>query len=82
MLKTTTYTSIRRQIEDLPKVKSFLESISRNSFQSKKAYQSGIKHFQEFLNVKYPQKTVETILSSLNNDTNTRTENRRLSITK
>ena len=70
MLKAATYTSIRRQVEDLPKVKSFLDSIERNSFQSKRTYLSGIKHFQEFLNAKYSRKTVETILSSLNNDAN------------
>jgi integrase len=67
VLKAATNTAIRRQIEDLPKVKSFLESICRNSKQSKKTYQSGIKHFQEFLNVKYSGKTVESILSSFNN---------------
>jgi integrase len=67
VLTAAAYTSIRRQIEDLPKVKSFLESICRNSFQSKETYQSGIKHFQQFLNAKYPGKTVESILSSLNN---------------
>jgi len=70
VLKAVTYTSTRRQVEDLPKVKSFLDSIHRNSIHSKKAYQSGIKHFQEFLNVKYSQKTVDTILSSLNDDAN------------
>jgi integrase len=70
VLKAATYTSRRRQVKDLPKVKSFLESISRNSFQSEKAYQSGIKHFQEFLNVKYSLETVEAILLSLNNDAN------------
>jgi integrase len=70
LLKAANYVSTRRQIEDLPKVKSFLESVSRNSKQSKKTYYSGIKHFQQFLNVKYPGKTVESILSSINNDSN------------
>ena len=68
MHKAVNYMSVTRQIEDFPKVKFFLESICRNSKQSKKAYYSGIKHFQQFLNVKYFGKTVESILSSLNND--------------
>jgi integrase len=68
VLKAANYMSIRRQIEDLPKVKSFLQSICRNSKQSKKTYHTGIKHFQQFLNVKYPRKTVESILYFLNND--------------
>ena len=58
-----------RRIEEekylLPKVKSFLESIGRNSKKSKNTYQSGIKHLHEFLKVKYPEKTAESILSSL-----------------
>ena len=70
MLKAVNYTFITKQIETLPKVKSFLESISRNSKQSKKVYYTGIKHFQQFLNAKYCGKTVESILSSLNNDYN------------
>ena len=70
MLKAANYMSIRQQIEGLPKVKYFLESIWRNSKRSKETYQSGIKHFQQFLNTKYSGKTVESILSSLNNDGN------------
>jgi integrase len=67
VLKAAKYISVRQQVEDLPKVKSFLESICRNSKQSKEAYHSGIKHFQQFLNIKYPGKTVQSILSSVNN---------------
>ena len=67
MLKAVNHIPIRKQIENLPKVKSFLESISRNSKQSKNTYQTGIKHFQQFLNIKHPGKTVESILYFLNN---------------
>jgi integrase len=67
LLKAVNHIPIRRQIENLPKVKSFLESISRNSKQSKNTYHTGIKHFQQFLNVKHPGKTVENILYFLNN---------------
>jgi integrase len=68
MLKAANYTTpVIRQTENLPKVRSFLESICRNSKQSKNTYQSGINHFQQFLNAKYPGKTVESILSLLNN---------------
>jgi integrase len=68
VLKAANYTTpVIRQTENLPKVRSFLESICRNSKQSKNTYQSGINHFQQFLNAKYPGKTVESILSLLNN---------------
>ena len=67
MLKAVNHIPIRKQVENLPKVKSFLESISRNSKQSKNTYQTGIKHFQQFLKTKHPGKSVESILYFLNN---------------
>jgi integrase len=39
-----------KQIELLPKVKVFLEAISRNSIKSKRSYSSGITLLQNFLN--------------------------------
>jgi integrase len=39
-----------KQIELLPKVKVFLEAISRNSIKSKRSYSSGITLLQHFLN--------------------------------
>ena len=39
-----------RKAASLPKVKEFLESISRNSIKSKKSYSSGITLLQNFLN--------------------------------
>ena len=43
----------RHKVESFTKVKAFLDSIQRNSKQSKKVYQTGITHFQDFLNGKY-----------------------------
>jgi hypothetical protein len=59
-----------RQIELLPKVKVFLEAISRNSIKSKRSYSSGITLLQNFLNEKeqkhrYGDYNCETILLAL-----------------
>jgi integrase len=48
----------------MPKVKTFLESISRNSKNSERVYQTGLSYFHSFLN-KYPGHTIETILEPL-----------------
>jgi hypothetical protein len=56
---------------DFPKVRSFLESIARNSRNSKATYETGLKHFQRFLgassnnNNNYQNYNVENILSAL-----------------
>jgi integrase len=59
-----------KQIELLPKVKVFLEAISRNSIKSKRSYSSGITLLQNFLNEKeqkhsYGDYNCETILLAL-----------------
>ena len=59
-----------KQIELLPKVKTFLDSIARNSLRSKKAYSSGLSILQNFLNAeeqkqKYQRCNCETILQPL-----------------
>jgi integrase len=69
----TLATSRYRQIEEIPKVKTFLESISRNSKHSKKVYQVGLLYFNNFLiSKKYCSNyTIDTILKPLtNNDIN------------
>ena len=53
------------RIEELTKVKVFLDSIERNSRESKSAYHRGLIHFQNFLDEKYPTITVESILQPL-----------------
>jgi integrase len=58
------------QINLLPKVKVFLDSIARNSIKSKKSYSSGISLFQNFLNTeenkqKYQGCNCDSILQSL-----------------
>ena len=53
------------QITDLPKVSAFLSSISRNSIQSKYAYQYGLTHLQKFIAQKFPSYNLETILGPL-----------------
>lgn len=49
----------------MPKVQSFLESVSRNSNNSSRVYESGIIYFCSFLIQKYLDHTVETILEPL-----------------
>jgi integrase len=59
---------LRGQQQQLPKVKIFLDSIKRNSIASEKTYQTGLLHFQRFLNSKasdYETKDLETILEPL-----------------
>ena len=41
--------------------------MSRNSLKSKLTYQSGLIHFEQFLEQKYPQYNIETILKPLSN---------------
>jgi site-specific recombinase XerD len=43
----------------------FLDSIERNSRETRNAYHRGLTHFQNFLNEKYPTLTVESILQPL-----------------
>src|SRR5919204_4402611 len=63
----TTTALVHSQVEDIPKAKAFLESISRNSKNSKKTYQTGLLHLHRFLNQNYPdgKVTLETILEKL-----------------
>jgi hypothetical protein len=56
------------RVEALTNVKAFLDSIQRNSKESKNAYHLGLTHFQNFLDEKYPTLTVETILHHLAKD--------------
>ena len=50
---------------------AFLSSISRNSLNSKYAYERGLAHFQRFLDNKYPKYNLEAILKPLlNNEIN------------
>ena len=56
-----------KQIELLPKVKVFLDSIARNSIKSKKSYSSGLSLLQNFLSAeeqkqKYENRNCNTIL--------------------
>ena len=69
-LEAAIYTRKTKQIDLLPKVKIFLDSIARNSIKSKKSYSSGISLLQNFLNVeeykqKYQSCNCDTILQSL-----------------
>jgi integrase len=57
-----------KQIELLPKVKVFLDSIARNSIKSKRSYSSGITLLQNFLKINqqsYQDCDCETILQPL-----------------
>ena len=66
MYKDPTLT--RHRVEAQTNVKEFLNSIQRNSKDTKNAYHLGLTHFQDFLNEKYPNFTVETILERLTNN--------------
>ena len=63
MFKNLTLT--RHKVEAQTKVKEFLNTINRNSKDSKNAYHLGLTHFQDFLDEKYPNFTVETVLERL-----------------
>lgn len=59
-----------KTIEYIPKVKIFLESIQRNSNNSRRVYQTGLAHFRHFLQEKYgvnadTEYTLETILEPI-----------------
>ena len=59
-----------KSVEYMPKVKIFLESIQRNSNDSRRVYQTGLAHFRYFLHKKYTvnadtQYTLETILEPI-----------------
>jgi integrase len=57
--------STRRHLAELPKVSAFLESVARNSQETKMAYHSAIVDFQKFLDQKCLPETPETILGNL-----------------
>jgi integrase len=57
----------KERITDHKTVSAFLSSMSRNSLKSKYTYQFGLTHFQRFLEQKYPQYNIDTILKSLSN---------------
>ena len=56
----------RHQINDQEKVKSFLDTVGRNSLKTRKNYETTLVHFQEFLNRKYDTgHTLQTILDMI-----------------
>jgi integrase len=58
--------SIRRTFDSLPKVRTFLESIGRNSLRTRKNYETSLVHFHDFLDRKYVNLySLETILTAL-----------------
>ncbi len=56
------------EFNDKVKVKSFLDSIGRNSIKSRSAYLAGIRHFENFIVQTYGQYNCETILEPLTNN--------------
>jgi integrase len=58
-------TATKERVTHYKTVNVFLSSISRNSVKSKLTYQFGLIHFQKFLEQKYPQYNIETILKPL-----------------
>jgi integrase len=60
-----TTAAAKQRITDYKTVNIFLSSMSHNSLKSKLAYQFALIHFQRFLEQKYPQYNIETILKPL-----------------
>ena len=59
---------LSKEIFSQPKVIEFLDSVARNSTQSRKIYGTGLSHFQTFLDHKYeghPPHTLETIIDAI-----------------
>jgi hypothetical protein len=52
---------LHREIENLPKVQSFLSSVRRNSIRTAIGYKTSLAYFQEFLSSQHNH-TVESIL--------------------
>ena len=53
MVENTLYREVgqtRKQISNQPKVQSFLNAIGQSSLKTRKNYETGLVHFQEFLN--------------------------------
>jgi integrase len=61
-----TLLSDRKQLRLMPKVQSFLDSVSRNSKNTRTVYESGIAYLSSFLTQKGFNHTAETILESVN----------------
>ena len=60
---------IHKELELLPKVNAFLDSIKRNSVLTSKGYKTALAYFQEFLSNRYHRNyTIENILPSLLDD--------------
>jgi integrase len=60
--------STEEQITGYQAVNAFLSNISRNSRNSKYAYQYGLTHFQKFLKMNYSQYNIEDIIKPLSNN--------------
>ena len=63
-ISSITPLSIRKQVRLLPKVQTFLKSVSRNSESSAAVYEAGIIYFYSFL-IQGLNHSVETILDPL-----------------
>jgi hypothetical protein len=64
--KPTAALSVATEI-DYPKVRTFMESVARNSKNSKASYETGLKHFQRFLasSTTYKDYNIESIFEAL-----------------
>lgn len=58
---------VHRQLNSLPKVTTFLQSIGRNSLSTAKGYKTALVYLQEFLSkdYNYDRYTIDSILPSL-----------------
>src|SRR5207247_5436602 len=56
---------VRQELQQLPKLKTFLDSIKRGSINSWDAYLTSFVHFQRFLNDKHKGHNPDSILQKL-----------------
>ena len=66
MSNTPLVVTSQPEIKLIPKVKTFLESVSRNSKGSERAYAAGLVCFDHFLKEKYPNYNLGLIVESIN----------------
>ena len=66
MSNTPLVVTSQPQIKLIPKVKTFLESVSRNSKGSERAYAAGLVCLDHFLKEKYPNYNLGLIVESIN----------------
>src|SRR5207245_8335880 len=61
--------AVHKETALLPIVRTFLESIARNSIKTRKTYETGLAYFNDFLRKNYTR-TIDDVVDSLKSQTN------------